>query len=72
MRDGSPNWDNRSRKLNDEVIIGMADAALASTLTQIFRHDLAQSREITLGTRRRRAILQRGLEYAAQTFVQQY
>jgi len=69
---GSANWDNRSRKINDEVIVGMTDPGLASRLEEIFRSDLGRSRKITLQEWRRRGPVQRVLEYLSQTFVQQY
>jgi cardiolipin synthase len=69
---GSANWDNRSRKLNDEVVVGVADPQLAASLQQVFRADLTRSRPITLQEWRRRGPLQRVLEWVSQTFVQQY
>jgi len=69
---GSANWDNRSRKLNDEIFLGMADDGLAAGLEKIFQHDLSRSRQITLQEWRRRGLYQRALEYLSQAFVQQY
>jgi cardiolipin synthase len=69
---GSANWDNRSRKLNDEIIVGMSDGAFASQLEDIFRSDLSRSRRVTLEDWRKRGPSQRVLEYLSQAFVQQY
>jgi cardiolipin synthase len=69
---GSANWDNRSRKLNDEIFLGMADEGLASQLEKIFQHDLNRSRRIALPEWRNRGPVQRVLEYLCQAFVQQY
>jgi cardiolipin synthase len=69
---GSANWDNRSRKLNDEIVVGMRDRQLASNLEEVFKHDLQRSKLITLQDWQARGPLQRALEYLSQTFVQQY
>jgi cardiolipin synthase len=69
---GSANWDNRSRKLNDEIFLGMADDGLAAGLEKIFQHDLSRSRQITLEEWRKRGLYQWALEYLSQAFVQQY
>jgi len=69
---GSANWDNRSRKLNDEIFVGMNDDGLAAGLEKIFQHDLTRSRRITLAEWKKRGLVQRVLEYLCQAFVQQY
>lgn len=69
---GSANWDNRSRKLNDEIFLGMSDAGLAGSLEQIFQHDLTRARRINLEEWKQRGPFQRALEYLCQVFVQQY
>lgn len=69
---GTANWDNRSRKINDEVIFGIADPAFAGFLENKFSTDLRKSNRIELETWRRRGPLQRILEIASQTLVQQY
>ena len=69
---GSANWDNRSRKLNDEIVVGLSDSALASQLEDRFQIDLRRSKPITLQDWKKRGLIQRALEYVSQTFVQQY
>lgn len=69
---GSANWDNRSRKLNDEIFVGMADDGLAGSLEKIFQQDLGRARRITLEEWNKRGPFQRVLEYVSQAFVQQY
>lgn len=53
---GSTNFDHRSFELNDEVNLAVLEPALASRLTDDFRRDLAQSREITYEQWRGRAL----------------
>jgi cardiolipin synthase len=69
---GSANQDIRSRRLNDEVVIGVQDQRLAATLEEIYSHDLEQAKEIKLDVWTKRGPLQRVLELVSQTFVQQY
>lgn len=69
---GSANWDNRSRKLNDEIFVGMADDGFATSLEQVFQHDLSRSRRIIMQDWQKRGPFQRVLEYLSQAFVQQY
>ena len=69
---GSANWDNRSRKLNDEIVVGLSDTTLASQLEARFQMDLRRARRITLTEWQKRGLIQRTLEYVSQTFVQQY
>jgi cardiolipin synthase len=69
---GSANMDNRSRKLNDEIVLGIADPQFADSLDAIFKADLARSRRVQLQSWRRRGLVQRVLEYVSQAFVQQY
>jgi cardiolipin synthase len=45
---GSTNFDDRSFQLNDEVNIGMLDAAIAAQLRQAFVSDLRYARRVTL------------------------
>jgi cardiolipin synthase A/B len=44
---GSTNFDNRSFGLNDEVNLAGCDTGLAGSLKELFKLDLAQSREIS-------------------------
>jgi cardiolipin synthase len=59
---GSANFDNRSFELNDEITIGVADAALAAALTRDFDADLQRSRALKLETWRQRSVLQKSRE----------
>ena len=69
---GSANQDIRSRRLNDEVVFGISDTSLASSLRAIYAQDLARSKQITLSGWRHRGLMQRTLEFVSQMFVQQY
>jgi cardiolipin synthase len=69
---GTANWDNRSRKINDEVLFGIADPALADILEGRFSHDVGKSKKIELDEWRRRGPVQRVLEIVTQALVQQY
>src|SRR5665213_419518 len=69
---GSANMDNRSRKLNDEIVFGIADANFAHTLEVTFAADLGRAQEIKLGSWEKRGIWQRLREVVAQALVQQY
>ena len=69
---GSANMDIRSRRLNDEVVLGVKDAGFAARLDAIYAADLAKSKQITLAEWRKRGPLQRALELVSQAFVQQY
>lgn len=69
---GTANWDNRSRKINDEVLFGIADPAFAASLEEEFLQDVRKSKRIELKEWRLRGPLQRTLEIASQALVQQY
>ena len=69
---GTANWDNRSRKINDEVVFGVSDPAFAGLLESEFAADLHKSKRVNLDEWRKRGPLQRILEITSQTFVQQY
>jgi cardiolipin synthase A/B len=45
---GSTNFDNRSFAVNDEANLNVYDAAFAKRQAEVFAHDLARSRPITL------------------------
>jgi cardiolipin synthase len=69
---GSANMDIRSRRLNDEVVLGVQDAALAKSLHEGFQKDLQKAKPIKLDEWKRRGPIQRVLELISQAFVQQY
>ena len=69
---GSANMDNRSRKLNDEVVFGIAEAPFAARLTKIIAADEARAEPISLAQWQRRGFWQRTLELVALASVQQY
>lgn len=60
---GSANFDNRSFELNDEVVIGASDSALAAALTQDFEKDMARSKRIMLEEWKARSILEKSREW---------
>ena len=53
---GSANLDNRSFSLNHELNLAVHDRGLAAQLEQIFRADLAHSREVTYSEWRHRGV----------------
>jgi len=69
---GSANMDIRSKELNQEAVIGVADRGFATELTDTFHADLAQSKEIRLKEWKRRPILSRALERIVVLFEEQY
>jgi cardiolipin synthase len=69
---GSSNLDNRSMKINEENVLGIADGALARQVAAGMECDFARSREIVLDEWRRRPLWKRGLEACAKILVEQY
>jgi cardiolipin synthase len=69
---GSANMDNRSRKLNDEVVMGIADADFAKALETLVAGDVARSAPVELAKWRERGLWQRAMERVALVTVQQY
>lgn len=69
---GSANMDIRSKELNQEAVIGIADAGFGKQLTDTFFADLQQSREIVLEEWKKRPILSRALERILVLFQEQY
>lgn len=69
---GSANMDNRSRKLNDEVVLGISDTEFAARLTKVFAGDIGRAKPITLAEWQRRSVWDRALEWIALASVQQY
>ena len=59
---GTANLDNRSLELNDELVIGIYDPALASTLRQAFDADLGRSTHLDLEHWRARRLWRRAYE----------
>jgi cardiolipin synthase len=53
---GSANMDNRSRKLNDEVVLGISDGAFAGRLAKIVAADQARAQPITLAQWQQRSV----------------
>ena len=65
---GSTNFDSRSFEVNDEITVGIADAALAGQLRTAFQNDLKNAKEQSLAEWRRRSLWHRmkdGLAYGA-------
>jgi cardiolipin synthase len=69
---GSANMDNRSRKLNDEVVLGISDPDFGDRLTQVVNADESRAQRITQHDWQSRSIWERGLELGALLSVQQY
>jgi cardiolipin synthase A/B len=51
---GSSNFDDRSFEINDEITLGIMDAALARECEAIFERDSKECVELELATWRRR------------------
>ena len=47
---GSSNFDDRSFEINDEITVGIKDAALAKQIEEIFERDAAECRELDAAT----------------------
>ncbi|MBV9992051.1 MAG: hypothetical protein JOZ72_12255 [Alphaproteobacteria bacterium] len=69
---GSANMDNRSRKLNDEVVFGISGQAFAAGLERTIATDLKRSKRIDKSEWERRGWWQRAGEILARLLVQQY
>jgi cardiolipin synthase A/B len=69
---GSANMDIRSKELNQEAVIGIADNGFACQLTETFFADLEQSREIKLEEWKKRPVIARALEWVLVLFQEQY
>lgn len=69
---GSANMDNRSRKLNQEVIVGISDKAFGATMQKAFLDDIAHSKQIDLVEWRKRSLWQRLRENFDRNLVEQY
>jgi len=69
---GSANMDIRSKELNQEAVIGVADSGFGRQLTDTFFRDLEQSREILLESWKKRPIVARALEWVLVLFEEQY
>ena len=59
---GSTNFDNRSFGLNDEVNLAVRDSKFTARLEEDFARDLANSRQLTYESWRRRPVLERAPE----------
>lgn len=69
---GSANMDNRSRKLNEEVVFGISDTNFALALEATLSADLGRSKEIKRADWEARGWWQKGFEAFSRAFVQQY
>jgi Phosphatidylserine/phosphatidylglycerophosphate/cardiolipin synthases and related enzymes len=59
---GSTNWDPRSFGLNDEANLNIYDADFARQQVEVFRQDLAKSRQVTLAQWRARPFREKLME----------
>ena len=69
---GSANIDSRSRVLNDENVLGIADPEFAAELEAVFMRDLEFSQELTIEKWNKRSIFKKALAYASYLFAKQY
>jgi cardiolipin synthase A/B len=69
---GSANMDERSMELNEENLLGIAEAGFARAIVEGIELDLTRSKEIALDTWRRRPVYKRVLEKAAKILIEQY
>ncbi|MEP6800687.1 MAG: phospholipase D-like domain-containing protein [Acidobacteriota bacterium] len=65
---GSTNFDNRSFRKNDEINLTIADPAVALRMEELFRSDLAHSRQYTARDYERRSVKDRIFEWAVVPF----
>lgn len=69
---GSANMDNRSRKLNEEAVVGILDREFGAKLETIFLADTAKAEQIKLPEWRKRSLWSRAQELVARNFIEQY
>jgi cardiolipin synthase len=69
---GSANMDERSMEINEENMLGIAEADFARSVAQALEQDFTRSREVELEAWRRRPLYQRALEKAARILIEQY
>lgn len=69
---GSANFDNRSRQINLEYVMGVDDPAFATSMEKIFADDRAKSHEVTKDEWSRHSVLYFPLDHLARLFVHQY
>ena len=65
---GSSNFDDRSFETNDEITLGIRDAALAKRFEEIFESDCKRCVELKLETWRSRGLLHRALDNMLYSF----
>lgn len=68
---GSSNFNTRSRRLDEEILIATRDTTLANNLITTFEKDLKESTEITKGKWKNRLFVSKFLETATQIIRQQ-
>jgi cardiolipin synthase A/B len=69
---GSANMDERSMEINEENLLGIAEAGFARAIVEGIEIDLTRSKEILLDAWRRRPVYERVLETAARVLIEQY
>ena len=69
---GSANLDIRSKELNQEIVLGIADTGFGKQLEETFEDDLLEAKEIRREDWRRRGLLSRAGERFCLMFVEQY
>lgn len=69
---GSANMDNRSRSINNEVVVGVESTTFATTLVSIFMEDLKHADSIDPIAWKNRSLRDRTRELFDLKFLQQY
>ncbi len=69
---GSANMDNRSRRLNQEVVMGISDKAFGAAMQKVFLDDIARAEQIDIVQWRKRSIWQHVREKFDSNLVEQY
>jgi cardiolipin synthase A/B len=69
---GSANMDERSMEINEENLLGIAEAGFARAVVEGIELDLTRSKEIRLNAWRGRPVYERVLENAAKILIEQY
>ncbi len=69
---GSANFDNRSFRINDEVILNALDRGVAAEHKRIFENDLKRSKQVTLEEHLNRPFYIKAVDGVAGLFRSQF
>ena len=69
---GSANLDNRSSRINLELILGIDDVSFAKDMEEKFSTDIGNAKEVTKEDAQKYSTLLFPLEWGSRLFIQQY